>query len=82
MRPDGSDLPHGLYGGGGVAKALRDERLAQTPSTSNSSSFLYDGTDSSIPTRTFRPQPCRQLSQPRIFKTSIVLITFNIGSCV
>jgi hypothetical protein len=47
MRPDGSDLPHGLYGGGGVAKALRDERLAQTPSMSKSSGFQYHGTDSS-----------------------------------
>jgi hypothetical protein len=43
MRPNGSDLPHDLYGGGGVAKALRDERATiGSPSTS---SLLYDGTD-------------------------------------
>jgi hypothetical protein len=29
MRPDGSDLPHGLTGGGGVAKALPDESVAK-----------------------------------------------------
>ena len=42
-RSDGSDLPRGLYGGGGVAKVLRDERVAnQSPSSSKTSSFLYD----------------------------------------
>jgi hypothetical protein len=46
MRPNGSNLPRGLYGGGGVAKVLRDERSAyQSPSTCKSSSFQNDDTN-------------------------------------
>ena len=42
MHSDSSDLPCGLYGGGGVAKVLRDECVANQPSSSKALSFLYD----------------------------------------
>jgi len=41
IRPDGSELPRSSYGGGGVAKVLRDEHSA---SKSKSSTYHYDGT--------------------------------------
>ena len=42
MHPDSSDLPHGLYGGGGISKILCNKHVAnQSPSLSKTS-FLYN----------------------------------------
>ena len=52
MCTDGSDLPQGIYGDGGIAKALQDERSAnQFLSTSKSSSSQYNDTDPTDDTR-------------------------------
>ena len=46
MRPDGSDLPCGMYGGGGIAKVLHDEHVAAlSAAASNSASFQYNNLD-------------------------------------
>ena len=46
MRPDDSDLPYGVHGGSGVAKALHDEHVTVlSAATSNSSSFQYSDPD-------------------------------------
>jgi hypothetical protein len=46
MCPDRSGLPHGVYAGGGLAKALRDEHATALPTaTSNSSSSQYNDKD-------------------------------------
>ena len=61
MRPDDSDLPYGVHGGSGVAKALHDEHVTVlSAATSNSSSFQYSDP---IPLKTITICPIRhQLS--------------------